>query len=136
MTRASILAGALALSVIAAGCGESPEDQAHDAGQKIGDAVASIQQSNSAQAVGRQIDTINRQLSGLREELPAAYNARVDAIREQLRKDVDDAGGDQSKVREAFQRAGDSLRELNSATNSVVNELRRGVREGYDDALN
>lgn len=136
MTRATILASTLALAIAAGGCGESPEDQAHDAGQRIGDAVATIQQATSAEQAGKQIDIINAQLTSLRDELPAAYNAQLDAIRDQLRSEVTAAGADQAKVREAFREAAGELRELNSATNSVVNELRRGVREGFDDALN
>lgn len=136
MTRATILASALGLVVLASGCGESPEDQAHKAGQRIGDAVAKIQQSTSAEAVGRQVDVISGQISSLRDDLPAAYDARLDAIREELRSEVTAAGTDESKIRAAFRKAADELQALTSATNSVVNELRRGVREGFDDALN
>jgi hypothetical protein len=136
MNRATLLGAALTLTVSVAGCGASPEDKAQDAGQRIGASVAKIQTSTSAQAVGEQIDAITRQLRSIRAELPAAYNTQVESIGEELRGEVDAANGDPSKVRQAFRHAADALRELNSATNSVVNELRRGVREGYDDALN
>lgn len=118
----------------AAGCGTSPEDKARDAGKDIGEALYSLQTATSAEDAGKAIDEINARVGDIREKLPSGVRAEVVRIGEQLRADLDAAGQDPAKVRGAFQSAATELRGLSSDTDSVVNELRRGVREGYDDA--
>lgn len=131
----SVTLVAVALGVGITGCGKGPEDKAQDAGQTIGEAIAKIQTASSAEDAGKQVDTIKAQLAKIKDELPSAYDDALASIGDDLQSDVDSANGDPAQLREAFSTAADSFRSLNSNTNSVVNELRRGVREGYDDEL-
>lgn len=127
------------IALVAAGglaaCGDTPEDQALDAGESIGTSLGKLQQTSSAQDAKTQIDNIGVQLTDIKSELPAAYVQQLQDIVAQLQEDVSNAGGDPAKVRVAFADAATSIRSLQSTSNSVVNELRRGVSNGYDEQI-
>ena len=134
--RLTTAAAVLTLATGFAACGKGPEDKAQDAGQNIGEAIAQLQTSQNATDAGKAIDTIVAQLADIKDELPSAYATQITTIGEDLKANVAGASADPAAIRQAFSDARDQLQQLNSSTNSVVNELRRGVREGYDDAMN
>lgn len=128
---APLLLAALALAV--AGCGESPEDKAHDAGKAIGGDLYAVQNAKSAEDAGAALDDIRDQIDKIGGELPQGFKAQLESIDQELRTNLQNAS-DASARRAAYLDALSQLQQLSSDTNSVVNELRRGVREGYEDA--
>lgn len=132
MRRVALLVLA-ALALAAAGCGDSPEDKAHDAGKKIGGDLYALQTATSAQDAGAAIDSIRDEINSIGGSLPQGYKAQLESIGQELRTNLQNAS-DASARRAAYLDAVSQFEQLNSDTNSVVNELRRGVHEGYEDA--
>jgi hypothetical protein len=123
---------AVALAVASAGCGSSPEDKAHDAGEQIGGDLYTVRTASSVEQVTDALDDIRTEVQDL-GELPAGYRDQISDIASQLRSSLQGAS-DAASRRAALADARSQLEALNSDTNSVVNEFRRGVREGYEDA--
>jgi ABC-type transporter Mla subunit MlaD len=127
--RLAVAAVALAL---AAGCGSSPEDKAHDAGEQIGGDLYTVRSATSVQQATDALGDIRAQVQDL-GELPAGYRDQISDIAAQLQSSLQGAS-DTASRRAALAQARSQLQEVSSDTNSVVNEFRRGVREGYEDA--
>jgi hypothetical protein len=132
MRRAVVLALA-ALALAAAGCGDSPEDQARNAGEQIGGDLYAVQNAKSAGDARQALDDIRSQLKDVGGELPAGLRDRLSAIAEDLQASLRSAQ-DSAARRAAFLDAQSQLDAVASDTDSVVNEFRRGVRQGYQDA--
>jgi hypothetical protein len=123
----------LGVLLAAAGCGDSPEDQARDRGKDIGEDVYKAQNAQTAQEAGVAIDDIRVQLADLPDDVPADFRIQLDSIAQQLRTSLQSAP-DQAARRQAVLNARAQFNALVSDTNSVINEFRRGVRDGYSDA--
>lgn len=119
-------------AMLAAGCGESPEDQARKAGEQIGNDLASIRTADSAQDVGKALDEINAEMAQVKEDLPKGIGEQLTVIQEEFAANAQ-AATDRAGFRSAYLEAASQLNDLASDTNSVVNEFRRGVREGIND---
>lgn len=122
----------LTSTVFAAGCGESPEDQARDAGQDIGESLRVIYTADSAEAVGKELDKIDAAAEQARAELPEEFREQLAPIREEFAEEAR-AATDPAALRAAYLNAVAQFNTLKSDTNSVVNEFRRGVAEGLAD---
>ena len=136
MTKQLSLTILAVLALGAAGCGKSPEDKAHDAGKEVGSSIAKMRTATSAEDKGKEIDDIRAEVSKAAKELPQGYAADLKNIGGDLQTDIQKANGDPTAIREALATAKQSFTELNSNTDSVINEFARGVREGYSDQLN
>jgi ABC-type transporter Mla subunit MlaD len=132
MRRAVVLALA-ALALAAAGCGDSPEDQARSAGEQIGGDLYAVQNAKSAGDARQALGDIRSQLKDVGGELPAGLRDRLSAIADDLQASLRSAQ-DSAARRAAFLDALSQLDAVASDTDSVVNEFRRGVRQGYQDA--
>jgi ABC-type transporter Mla subunit MlaD len=131
MRRAALVAAA-ALALAAAGCGSSPEDKAKDAGEEIGGQLYTVRTASSVAEVRDALEQIKQEVQDL-GELPAGYRDQISDIATQLQTSLQGAS-DAAARRTALADARSQLQELSSETNSVVNEFRRGVRQGYEDA--
>ena len=121
-----------ACAMFAAGCGDSPEDNAREAGENIGQDLATMRTADSAEEVGKSIDDINAQVADIKEDLPSGLFDQLTAIKDEFvdnAKSATDAAG----YREAYLDASSQLDALASDTNSVINEFRRGVKEGLTE---
>jgi hypothetical protein len=140
---ACVCAGVLALG--AAGCGDSPEDTAHDQGKAVGAALAQLADPRSADelqaastklkdAVGDvsgdvgdrarsqvsvQRDGLNQAIGDLRQALTSSDAGTAATARTELQGDVQDLRARASSFA--------------SSTDSVANSFWDGVRDGYDD---
>jgi len=91
-----------------------------------------VRTASSVEQVTDALDDIRTEVQDL-GELPAGYRDQISDIASQLRSSLQGAS-DAASRRAALADARSQLEALNSDTNSVVNEFRRGVREGYEDA--
>ena len=141
-----LLAVAAAVPALAfAACGTSPEDEAHDNGKDVGQALRSISDATSLDqlqagvkelqdAIGQvaddqsdrikqqvqvQKDTINQAIGNLRRALGSGDQSTAQTYRNELQGDIQDLRS---------QAAG-----FASTRNSVDNSFWDGVRDGYDD---
>lgn len=127
---------AVALALAVAGCGDSPEDDARDDGKAVGEAIYTLRTATSAEERGRALDTIRERTASVRDELEPAIATELQAIGAELRaaRETRDAAASAAALRSAALDARSQLDALSSDTDSVINEFRRGVREGYEDA--
>ncbi|MBJ7471304.1 MAG: hypothetical protein JHD16_08370 [Solirubrobacteraceae bacterium] len=121
-----------ATAAFAAGCGESPEDQARDAGEQVGEDLRTMRTATSSEEAGRAIDSVAKEIEGIREDLPARLADELATIQEDTRAELAKAT-DAAGRRSVYLDAASQINALASDTNSVINEFRRGVREGLTD---
>jgi hypothetical protein len=121
-----------ACATLASGCGESPEDQARKAGEQIGQDLASIRTATSAEEVGKALDDINAEVERVKEDLPTGLSEQLTAIKDEFVENAQ-AATDPASRRAAYLDAASQMNTLASDTNSVINEFRRGVKEGLVD---
>ena len=133
MRRRVALALVVLAAAAAAGCGDSPEDDAREAGEEIGGQLYNVQAAQSAEQAGAALDDIRKEVEGIRGDLPAGIREQLSAIAAQLQQELGDAQ-DPAARRAAFLNARSQFNSLVSDTDSVVNEFRRGVRQGFQDA--
>jgi hypothetical protein len=145
MRRAVAVALAALLLAFAAGCGSSPEDEAHSSGKKIGEALRQVADADSVDSVqagvadlrsavgdisddvsGRvrsqarvQQDTINQAIGAFKQSLTATDPDAKAAARTEL----------QGHVQDLRSHAASSANTRDSVTNAFWD----GVKDGYDD---
>ncbi|MES1193745.1 MAG: hypothetical protein ABUM26_05425 [Solirubrobacterales bacterium] len=135
-----LLTGALAAA--GAGCGESPEDNAKDHGEDVGEAFRDLTNARSVQ----EIDDATQEL---KDAVAAVGDSGSDHVQQQLstqqatvQKAIADvksalAAGDVAGAQAALQTQLQDVRaqaqSFRSSSDSVANAFWDGVKEGYDD---
>lgn len=134
-----LLTGALA--VAGAGCGESPEDNARDHGEDVGEAFRDLTNARSApeiQAAAQELkdavaavgdsggDRVQEQLKTQQGNVEAAINEVTAAL------GAGDAAGAQAALQSNLQDARAQAQAFRSSGDSVANAFWDGVKEGYD----
>jgi hypothetical protein len=132
MSRRALTALAAVLALGLAGCGDSPEDDARADGEAVGEAIYTLRTATSAEERGQAIDTIRERTASVREEVQPAIATELQVIGEQVQQAIEER--DPEALRAAALGARAQLDALSSDTDSVLNEFRRGVRDGYEDA--
>jgi hypothetical protein len=143
-TIAAALA-ALLLAFAAAGCGDSPEDNAHSSGKKVGQALRQVADADSVDSVQAGIadlrsavgdisddvssrvrsqsrvqqDTVNGAIGAFKQSLTATDPEAKAAARSELQGQIQDLRS---------QAAGNA-----NTRDSVTNAFWDGVKDGYDD---
>ena len=128
---ATVLLAAVAL--VAAGCGESPEDKAHDAGQDIGEELYDLRTAATPADAQEAVRDIREEIAEVQSDLSPAVRERLASIGEDLRGGLETADTPSQRT-QVFANALAQLEALRSDSDSVVNELIRGVREGFADS--
>jgi hypothetical protein len=131
--RRGVAAALAALALGIAACGTSPEDKARDDGKDVGAALQDLRTATSREQAADALQRARASFSDIRGELPSAVAAQLQAIGDELEQALQSAD-DRAARRSAFLAALSQLNDVASDTDSVVNEFRRGVREGYEDA--
>lgn len=146
MSRVRRLAGTLllagALAVAGAGCGESPEDNAKDHGEDVGEAFRDLTQARSAQE-------IDDAAVELKDAVAAVGDSGGDQVQQQLGTQqatvqkaiadvksalaAGDVAGAQTTLQSALQDVRAQAQAFRSSGDSVANAFWSGVKEGYDD---
>jgi multidrug efflux pump subunit AcrA (membrane-fusion protein) len=146
MSRSGRLVGTLlltgALAIAGAGCGESPEDNAKDHGEDVGEAFRDLTNARSAQeiedaavelkdavaAVGDSGgDEVQQQLNTQQANIDAAIAAVKSALA------AGDVAGAQTALQSQLQEVRAQAQSFRSSNDSVANAFWSGVKEGYDD---
>jgi hypothetical protein len=138
------VAALAALALAAAGCGDSPEDTAHDNGKAVGEALKSLMNADNAdqvraagqdlrdavseaadsagdtarQQVRVQTDHLNKAIGQFRTAATSSDQQRADAARLEMQSEIQDARTQAA----AFRDSGDSK----------TNAFWQGVKDGYD----
>jgi hypothetical protein len=128
---ATVLLAAVALA--AAGCGDSPEDNAHDAGKDIGEELYDLRTAATPADAQEAAADIRQEIAELRSDLSPEVQERLASIGDDVRAGLE-TGDTPSGRTQVFANALAQLEALRSDSDSVVNELIRGVREGFADS--
>jgi hypothetical protein len=140
---AAVLIAALAL--FAAGCGDSPEDNAHSSGKKVGEALRQVSDAGS-------VDQLQAALGDLRTAVGDVSDDVRGRVRSQARVQQDTVNQAIGQIKQAVtaddpttranakaevQAQLQSLRNQAAANantrDSVTNAFWDGVKDGYDD---
>jgi hypothetical protein len=130
---AALLAALATLTLAAAGCGTSPEDKARSDGKDVGAALQDLRTASSREQAADALQRARAGFADIRGDLPAEVAGQLQAIGDELKDQLANAD-DAAARRSAYLSALTELNAVASDRDSVVNEFRRGVREGYEDA--
>jgi hypothetical protein len=127
---AAIVTAALAFGA----CGESPEDEAREDGERVGEAVRALFDSESleearaaAAEVGDAVEAIGEDARDAVREQVTTQSASLVAAAEALQE------ADTTGVKAAVQEIRAQAEAFQQSDDSVANEFWRGFQDGYDD---
>jgi len=131
--RRALAAVVVVVALAAAGCGESPEDEAHDAGKNIGEELYSLRTATDAGQAQEAVADIRKEFADVKQDLSPDAQQRVSGIAEDLENGLKDATTPAERS-QAFANAFAQLQALRSDTDSVINQFIAGIQEGYSSA--
>ena len=125
-----ILVAALAL----AACGESPEDQAREEGERAGEAVRALYDAETPEAAQIAVDELVAVREDLSDDVREHVQDEVGVQTESLQTASEALqSGDRAELQSAIQDVRAQADSFTSQGNSIANEFWRGFEEGYDD---
>lgn len=143
--RARALAAVFAVvALAAAGCGDSPEDTAHDNGKAVGEALAQLGDAQDVQQLTDATVAVRQAVSDVSDDVGSRVRKQVDAQQDSLSSVVGDLRtaitSDNAEARDqARAKLQDSVQDLRSrassfsdSNDSVTNSFWDGVKDGYD----
>lgn len=135
-----LLTGVLAAAGV--GCGETPEDNAHDHGEDVGEAFRALTNARST-------TEIQDAAQQLKDAVAAVGDSGGDRVKEQLSTQqakvqqsvaavksalaAGDVAGAQATLQNDLQDVRAQAQAFQSSNDSVANAFWDGVKEGYDD---
>jgi hypothetical protein len=140
---AAVLIAALALAV--AGCGDSPEDNAHNSGKKVGEALRQVSDAGSVDALQSALGNLKSAVGDVSDDVRGrvrsqarvqqdSVNQAIGAVKQSVTS-TDPAT--RTAARDEIQAQLQSLRNQAAANantrDSVTNAFWDGVKDGYDD---
>lgn len=127
------------------GCGDSPEDNAHSSGKKVGEALAELGDAQTAQELTSATVALRNAVSDVSDDVGDRVRKQVDAQRDsveaiigQLRTALtSDNATAQQNAKAQIQNQVQDLRSratsFSKSNDSVANSFWDGVKDGYDD---
>jgi hypothetical protein len=131
--RRTLAAVVAVVALAAAGCGQSPEDEAHDAGKNIGEELYSLRTATNAGQAQESVADIRKEFADVKEDLSPDAQQRISGIAEDLENSLKDASTPAERS-QAFANAFSQMQALRSDTDSVINQFVAGIQEGYASA--
>ena len=133
MRRAAATAAALLAALTLAACGDSPEDEARDDGEQIGQSVRALFDAQSATDAGKAIDDLRANVADLDDDVREHVKAQVETQRGSIESAARAlASGDTAALQQAAQEIRAQADTFRSGTDSIANEFWRGVEDGFD----
>lgn len=139
MERLAIAAATLAL----AACGQAPEDEAHEDGERLGQAIARLYAAETPEDAREAVDEVIAARNEVRQDAAERVSDHADVQRDSLREAVEayqeaqtateaaDVESARTDLRSAIQ---DVMAQASSARtegDSIEREFWRGVTEGF-----
>jgi hypothetical protein len=127
---AAVLLAALALVA----CGESPEDEARDQGERAGEAVRALYDAGTPEAAQTAVDELTSVRDDLSDDVRERVQDEVGVQAESLQSASEAVqSGDRAALQSAIQDVRAQADSFTSQGDSIANEFWRGFEEGYDD---
>jgi hypothetical protein len=118
------------LAVVAlAGCGDSPEDEARDSGEEIGEAAQSLSKAASPADAQKALAELRDEVGDLDVDVRDKVADQVAVQRKTLESAV---GGGTDALQAAVQQMQAQAAAFREGESSIANEFWRGVQEGYE----
>ena len=134
MRRVTILAVTAAAALALAACGESPEDEAHEDGEQVGEAVRAMFDATSADQARAAADDLRSAADGLGEDAREHVRDQVEAQGGTLENAAEAfTEGDTAEFRSQIQQVRAQADAFASGNDSVANAFWRGFEDGYDN---
>jgi gas vesicle protein len=142
-TFGAVLAASVAL--LAAGCGDSPEDTAHDNGKDVGQALRALADANSADEVQSAAAKLKDAVGQVRDDTGDRVRSQVQVQSDQIGQAIDDvkaaatapdpatAATARTELQSDLQSLRSQAGSLSDSSDSVANSFWDGVQQGYDD---
>lgn len=139
---ATILIAALALAV--AGCGSSPEDNAHDSGKKVGEALRQVADAGSVDqlqsafanlrtAVGDVSSDVSSRVRSQARVQQDTVNQAIGALKQSVTStDPNARAAGRAELQEQVQNLRTQAASSANTRDSVTNAFWDGVKDGYD----
>jgi hypothetical protein len=143
--RAVLACWAGVVALAAAGCGDSPEDTAHDQGKAVGAALQQLTDARSADELQAAATKLKDAVGDVSDDVGDRARSQVSVQRDGLNQAVGDlrqalgAGNPDTAATARTELQGDvqDLRarasSFASSNDSVANSFWDGVKDGYDD---
>ena len=133
MRRTTAVTAAVIAALALGACGESPEDEAREDGEQMGEAMRALFDAGSIEDAQAAVGDLKKAVEELSEDTRPAVAEQVESQRDTL-SDAGDAlrARDTTELKAAVQELraqGDAFR---NGSDSVANEFWRGFEEGYD----
>ena len=143
--RRWLTAGLAILALGAAGCGDSPEDNAHDSGKDVGQALRAVTDANDAASLQSATAELRTAVGDVSDDVSSRVRSQVAVQRDTIDKAI---GGLKSSItapdastreeaKAGLQTQVETLRSQASGfadtNDSVTNSFWDGVKDGYDD---
>lgn len=144
-TRIVALASAGVLALGAGGCGDSPEDTAHDQGKAVGAALAQLTDARSADELQAAVTKLKDAVGDVSDDVGDRARSQVSVQRDGLNQAVGDlrqalSSSDPDTAATARTELQGDVQDLRarassfaSSNDSVANSFWDGVKDGYDD---
>jgi hypothetical protein len=145
-TAAALAIAALLGGGALAGCGDSPEDNAHSDGKAVGRALAQLGDARNAQELTSGVTAVRNAVSDVRDDVGERVRGQVEAQRDSLDAVVanlrtaitssDPAAQSSARVRlqSDIQDLRARAQAFSKSDDSVANSFWDGVKDGFDDA--
>jgi hypothetical protein len=142
--RRAALAG-VTLALLAAGCGDSPEDTAHDQGKAVGAALEQLTGARSADelqaATARLKDAVGDVSDGVGDRARSQVDVQRDGLDQAIgdlrqaltSSDPDTAAAARTELQGDVQDLRARAGSFAASNDSVANSFWDGVKDGYDD---
>jgi hypothetical protein len=135
---------AIVFVALAAGCGSSPEDNAHDSGRKVGEALRQVADANSLdqvqsavgdlrKAVGNVSDDVSSRVRSQARVQQDTVNQAIGAFKRSVTStDPNAKAAARSELQEQVQDLRSQAQGFSGTRDSVTNAFWDGVKAGYD----
>jgi hypothetical protein len=144
--RSTVVAALAALLLVfAAGCGDSPEDNAHDSGKQVGEALRQIADADSVDsvqagvadlrsAVGDVSDDVSSRVRSQTRVQQDTLNGAIGAFKQSVTAtDPDAKAAAKTELQGQIQDLRSQASSNANTRDSVTNAFWDGVKDGYDD---
>jgi hypothetical protein len=133
MRRATTIAAVVLAALAIAACGESPEDEARDDGERIGETLRALFDSEDLADAQAAMNDLRAAVDEVADETSDAVQDQIDTQRSTIEDAVEAAqSADIDAVKGAVQQLRAQADAFRSGSDSVANEFWRGFEEGYD----
>ena len=134
MRRAAAVAVSVALALTAGACGDSPEDDAYEDGERMGESVRALFDAPDLDDAQSALNGVRASVDEAADETKEHVSDQIETQRGSLEKAAEAASsGDLQDLKAAVQQVASQADSFRSGNDSITNAFWRGFEDGFDD---